>query len=265
MSDDAIIQQPPAQPPRDPSLTRAPASGPRDITIAHGLRHLRITPEDVAAAPEITSHLRQLAATIRRIGQPRRPRALADDRPTPLAYGPGADILRSWPHYLAQMSDPQCRRVLAAYRSVPRSATAFLPIEAYCVAAKVETQHVLEQLIVLLMRLGTQASTLIAAVNQPRIVQKTVDMALTDEGIADRTLFHKATGFIPTPRSAQTNITVTQNSSANAVAQSVPAPPLEATVRRLSDRFNESRALVEPPPLELPAPAPLGVEEEDDE
>jgi len=78
-------------------------------------------------------------------------------------------------------------------------------------------------------------------------------MALTDEGHEDRATLHKATGFLPSPKGAQTNIQVVQHASAtaNAQAASVAAPPPEQTIRRLVDRFNDARQIqsVERPSL----------------
>jgi hypothetical protein len=90
-------------------------------------------------------------------------------------------------------------------------------------------------------------------VNHPRVVEKSVEMALTDEGIEDRTLLAKATGFLPTPKGSRTTVNVAANANAQSAANPqvlVAAPPPENTIRRLVDRLNEARGL---PPVVVSA------------
>jgi hypothetical protein len=245
-----------------------------DLARARAYSVLGITIEEVAVAPQITSQLREIARTIRRAGQPKRIRQarksisrdngtlktsesdttviLNDDIPPP--YGPGADLPRSWPHYLSSDDHADARKVLLAYHSIPHYCRDVLPIEAFCVAAKVSPLSILGILVGSIVRMGAAARTVIAMVNQPRVVQKSVDMALTDDGIADRELLAKATGFLPTPKGAQTIINVDNKSSATANAQSavVDAPPPEQTIRRLVDRFNDARTIIAPVQDSLP-------------
>lgn len=234
-----------------------------DLTRARIYSLLGITAEEVAVATQITPDLREIAKTIRRAGQPKRTRQsrkiissdngtnrtsgsettviLNDEIPPP--YGPGADLPTAWPHYLASDDHPDAKKVLLAYHSLPHYCRHLLSIEAFCVAAKVSPLSILGILVGTIVRKGASGRTIIAMVNQPRVVQKSVEMALTDEGIADRELLAKATGFLPSPKGAQTIINVDNKSSATAQAASVAAPPPEQTVRTLVDMFNEARGL----------------------
>jgi hypothetical protein len=231
-----------------------------DLARARAYPFLGITAEEVAVAPQITPQLREIARTIRRAGQPKRIRrnkivnsgvdsttqttvsvTIDDEHAAP--YGPGADLPRSWPHYLSSDDHADARKVLLAYHSIPHYCRDVLPIEAFCVAAKVSPLSILGILVGSIVRMGAAARTVIAMVNQPRVVQKSVEMALTDDGIADRELLAKATGFLPTPKGAQTIVNVAANANAAATAQSASAPPPEQTVRTLVDLFNEARGL----------------------
>lgn len=233
-----------------------------DLTRARIYSLLGVTVEEVAVATQITPDLREIAKTIRRAGQPKRVRRskvvnsgvdsttnttinVAIDEETPPPYGPGADLPTAWPHYLASDDHPDAKKVLLAYHSIPHYCRQLLSIEAFCVAAKVSPLSILGILVGTIVRKGASGRTIIAMVNQPRVVQKSVEMALTDEGIADRELLAKATGFLPSPKGAQTIINVDNKSSANAnaTAASVSAPPPEQTVRTLVDMFNEARGL----------------------
>lgn len=232
---------------------------------------LGVTVEEVAVAPQITPELREIAKTIRREGQPKRTRRskvvnsgvdsttnttinVAIDEETPPPYGPGADLHTAWPHYLGSDDHPDAKKVLLAYHSVPHYCRTLLPIEAYCVAAKVSPLSILGILVGSIVRMGAAARTVIAMVNQPRVVQKSVEMALTDDGIADRELLAKATGFLPTPKGSQTIVNVAANASAEASPSQavVLAPPPEQTIRRLVDRFNDARGITSPVQSALP-------------
>jgi hypothetical protein len=93
--------------------------------------------------------------------------------------------------------DPDARKVSDAYRSVPASYRRLLAPEAFCLAAGVEPNRVMEILTVIAVRRMGQASTIIAAVLQPRVVGKMVERALRDDGTRERAMFLKATGFVP--------------------------------------------------------------------
>jgi hypothetical protein len=237
--------------------------------IATAYSHLGITADAVACAPQITPQLRMIANTLRREGQPKRTRKVIDvntqagiatveDTTHKSPYGPGTDLVLSWPAYLASSDHADARKVLQVYYSIPRnlrmnrSNHPIIPLEAYCVAANVSPLSILAILTGEIVRLGAQASTIIAAINHPRVVQKSVEMALTDEGIEDRNLLSKATGFLPTPKGSQTLVQVNTNATANAAAAPVTiAPPPEQTIRRLVDRFNDARELPAAPMPDL--------------
>jgi hypothetical protein len=233
----------PPDPPREGRSVRAEA-----------LHRLCVTEEDLAQEIKITPHLKAIADVIRRKGQEKIRRiakvGIRDPVPTedilkqvPPPYGPGADVAHSWPWYLEASTDPDARAILRAYHLLPKYLSRAVPIESFCIAAKVSSVRALEIIVVTCMRLGVQAENIIAAVNRPRIVQKTVDMAMTDEGVEDRMMFHKATGFLPTPKGAQTTIQVVQSTQVSANAQVAAAPPPEQTIRRMVNRFNESKQL----------------------
>lgn len=217
-------------------------------------RQLGVRPEDATQGIQISPQLRAIAKTIRRAGQPRvTTRILGggrDDVPTEertehaSPYGPGSDIYTSWPWYLSTSEDPAARKVLEAYYSIPQIHRTLLPVEAFCIAASISPMRVLELITAACVRIGAQASTIIAAVNHPRVVEKAVEMALTDEGHADRTDLHKAVGFLPTAKGSQTTIQVVQTATASAQQASVVAAPApEQSIRRLVNRFNESKQL----------------------
>ena len=164
--------------------------------------------------------------------------------------------VRTWMKFLETSSDMDAQAIIESYRSITLKHSDKLTIEAFCLAANVPTSRALELITASIVRSGAQASTIIAAAMHPKVVKKTIDMALTDDGFNDRQTLHKATGFLPSPKGSQTNINVTQNANPQVAVAHVPSP--ESTIRRLADRFNADKMIT------IPAPV-AQLEEENDE
>lgn len=96
---------------------------------------------------------------------------------------------------LAASEDPIAGKVRQAYSLVPESYRRLLPPEAFCHVAGASPWAVLDAVTVAAVRSGAMASAVVAAVNMPRVVQKTVEVALTDEGTRERRMFLRAAGF----------------------------------------------------------------------
>jgi hypothetical protein len=183
-------------------------------------QHLGIRPQDVERVPFLWPNLRGIAHRLNR--------------------GRTKDAPLVCPLDLLQWSeDPEACKVLQKYRSVPQSYRRLLPAEAYCRAAGVSPLHVLEVVTGVAVRLGTQTSAILAAVWHPHVVKKTIEMALTDEGIADRNALHRATAFTPLPKGSTTIVNVQQNAQGQLPVTCVPTPRIEDTIRILTARFNE--------------------------
>jgi hypothetical protein len=203
----------------------------------------------VLSLPPITSQLRMIASKLRKRRLPVSPF-----------------------YYLNCAPGDDARRIVEAYYSLPKNQRELVPIEAYCLAVGVNSTDILETIVRAIASVSRQASAAIASANHPAVVEKTVEMALTDEGIEDRTTLHKAVGFLPTPKGSQITVNASANSAAQASAPvAVIAPPPEATIRRLVDRFNDAapRALPVAPPADLPERMPyedaIAVEVDDEE
>jgi hypothetical protein len=98
--------------------------------------------------------------------------------------------------------------------------------------------RILEVVTGVAVRLGTQASAILAAIWHSHVVEKTIEMALTDEGIADRNALHRATGFTPLPKGSTTIVNVQQNAQGQVPVNGFPAPRPEDTIRQLTAAFN---------------------------
>jgi hypothetical protein len=112
--------------------------------------------------------------------------------------GPSGDPIRGL-DFLEASEDPEARKVLKPYLSVPESYRRLLPPEAFCQVAGVSPFVVLEAITVAAVRRGVMASAIVAAVNHPRVVLKTIEVALRDDGIKERAMLHKSMGLWSTP------------------------------------------------------------------
>jgi len=89
------------------------------------------------------------------------------------------------------------------------------------------------------LRSSMDTARLRAAVAMPSIVERSIEVALTARGTADRKMQLQHSGFLPIPAGCQTNIIMQSNATAQPV---VVAPRPEETIKRLSDIFNAMRA-----------------------
>ncbi len=145
-----------------------------------GYQSLGVNPKDVQCVPFLANQLRRIARAVRGAG--------TDD--------PAAAPVRPL-EYLRNCEDPEARKVLEAYEKVPESYRRLLRPEDFCHAAGVSPWRVLECITVVAVREGTQSSAIVASILVPRVVAKTVERALQDDGIRERTMLLKATGFLP--------------------------------------------------------------------
>jgi hypothetical protein len=138
---------------------------------------LGVDPKDVQQLPYFRGQLRRIARHVNLGVQP-------EDQSAAF------DLLQS-------SEDDEARKVWNAYNSVPESYRRLLPAEAFCHAAGVSPARVLEAIAAVAVRQGAQASAIIASVMHPRVVSKTIERALQDDGVKDRMALHRATGFLP--------------------------------------------------------------------
>jgi len=87
------------------------------------------------------------------------------------------------------------------------------------------------------IRFSMYTARLRAAVAMPSIVERSIEVALTDQGVADRKMQLQHSGFLPTPAGSQTNIAIMQSNTAAQPAVAA-APKPEETIRPLSEKFN---------------------------
>jgi len=195
---------------------------------ARAYEKLGIQPNDVACSVRVTPRLRMIKGCRDQAGNPMDPIAFA------------IECLRT--------SDaPDARKFLAIYDDItlPRYVRDELPLEAFIVASGVQPERFFGIVMETAFRNSVQLGQVIASIHHPQIVEMSSQLAAAvPEATEDRLWHFKNMGFLPTPKGQQTSINV--NVAASAQAASVAAPALtspEERVLRLSDRFNDRRAI----------------------
>lgn len=184
-----------------------------------------ITPEQVAALPKITPRLK------------RKMKELAEkDMPDDVYY------------YLEASGDPAATKVKEKYALLNYSQKKRVTLEELCAAAEVSPHDILTAMMDAIHHLFRYDATFRLSSAQTEVADKTVEMALTDEGFKDREMYMKVVGLMPQPKGAQTLINVTQNQRTTPQVV-VMAPSADNSIRRLSDRMNKL----------LPAPEAINV------
>lgn len=147
--------------------------------------------------------------------------------------------------YLRATSHPAARRFIAVYDDLrwPSEVRQLLPIEAFCIAAKVSSDDLLSAIARSVREINQLAGAVKAAEAHPEVVD--TSSALARAGDLDHaTLNMKHMEFLPSPKGSRVNINLSANAQAQAVSQSaaITAPAPEQTIRRIHDRFNALRA-----------------------
>jgi len=149
-------------------------------------------------------------------------------------------------YYLAASSDLEARGLMAIYKQSWKQVRDALPLEAFCVAAGVDPNRILDSLVKSIERLKALKSAVKLSVSQDEIVDTNIASALDIEnGYKDRRLHMQVSGLMPMPKGSRTvvNVQTSANASSAPVQQAMvmPAPSPEQTVRRLSERLHAIR------------------------
>ena len=198
------------------------------LTKIAAYRKLGIESKALLSVPQITPLLTEIMSGLKKRGLPTDP------------Y-----------HYLDASSDLEARALMAIHKSCGKQVRDTLPLEAFCVAAGVDPNRILDSLVKVIERMKALKSAVNLSISQPEIVDATIEAAKDIEnGHKDRVLHMKVSGLMPMPKGARTVVNVQTSASASSApvqqAVIVPAPPPEQTVRRLSERLHAVRGALPP-------------------
>lgn len=152
---------------------------------------------------------------------------------------------------LARTNDPRAERFMDAWDALDASEQqAREAADALCKRAGLTPIELLGVVAEAAYRYAMYTTQIKVALALPSIVERSVDAALTDDGVADRRMLFLHSGFLPTPKGSQ--VAFTQIVQAQAAQPAVVLPRPEETIRRLANRFNEARGLPSLPAVALP-------------
>lgn len=178
-------------------------------------KKLGITPEQVETLPKITKHLKKLMAEMP-----------AKDMPDDIEY------------YLEAAADPVAMKVKQKRALLNYNQKKRVSLEELCAAAEVSPHELQSSIMDAIHRLFRYDATFKLSSSQTDVADKTVQMAMQDEGFKDREMYMKIVGLMPQPKGAQTLINVTQHAQ-HSPQTIVMAPSADSSIRRLSDRMNK--------------------------
>jgi hypothetical protein len=138
---------------------------------AQALRRLKVSPAQLAAAPEITPLLKQASGGLKQVL-------------TAMRFAPD-DLIASF---------------LLKYDSIPVGDRECLPMEAIAVAAELNVSHLLGSIMMALQAQSVNAVKIIAMTAHPKITEARVMYGLMPLGERDRTALDTAMGFLPSPK-----------------------------------------------------------------
>lgn len=156
---------------------------------------------------------------------------------------------------MATMNDAGIARFLDAWDALSASEQQARGMaDAVCARIGLAPADLLKVVADAAVRFAISGAQLGTALALPSVVEHSIEVALTDKGIADRRMLLLHSGFLPGPKNGQTGYLAKRSAQGNTPEQlaSVPAPSPELTIRRLADRFNDARAV--PPAAQATCP-----------
>lgn len=185
--------------------------------VQEAYERLGITKEEMNAAPRITHILRELPGKL--------------DRAIEFLRGSG---------------EPDARKWLGVYDSVPVSYRKLLPFEAYCVAAGTTTRRMLEVVTGACFEQSDAVAALLSKTAKPAILQRSIKLAQKPKQWEDRKMIMQHEGYAPIPKTQVVN--VQGDVSMDNRIQSINVGELsgiESKMSRIADRFNERMGVLD--------------------
>lgn len=114
-------------------------------------------------------------------------------------------IKPSWKHYLeyvklaAQDGDTDMLKVMGSYGGLTRHEQNTIMPEQLCGLSGVPVEALFGAVCTQLWRSSRMEANIITAAAYPRVIERTAKNAAAKGGIRDREMFHKHTGFLPSP------------------------------------------------------------------
>jgi hypothetical protein len=146
----------------------------------------------------------------------------------------------------ARTSDPRAARFLDSWDALSASEQQLRgAADAVCMRIGLAPIDLLTVVMDVGIRFSICGAQIKAAMALSSIVERSIETALTPEGVADRKMLFQHAGFLPITKTSQTAYSAIRNADGNNSTQApgVSMPPIEHTIRTLSERLNEARGL----------------------
>lgn len=115
--------------------------------------------------------------------------------------------------------DPKVKELIHRWDTLSHSQKARVTLDDLCIAVDVPPVDLLKEVAGIAFSMNVDISNLIAAIHQPRVVDRTIKAAMRADGVDDRRMLHQHSGFLPAPRGAQINVSTTVSAQAAAAAK----------------------------------------------
>lgn len=118
----------------------------------------------------------------------------------------------SWRSYIDYVSlaardgDKDMGKYLASYAQLSKKEQLTHTPETLCDLSGVKPADLFGSVCGQVWASSQREASMLIAINHPRVIEKTAKFALQAKGVKDREMFHKGTGFLPTPKGAQISI-----------------------------------------------------------
>lgn len=133
----------------------------------------------------------------------------------------------------------EAQRVLELVDAAPESYVEKLPLEAFCVAAKVNPKRLFGIIAECVFEESQNEALLIAAKETPAVVEATVESAKGGSSAAQKMILQHAK-IAPVPKTAITTIIGNPVIEQGSRTQTVVMPIAEDGVKKMSERFNRN-------------------------
>lgn len=136
----------------------------------------------------------------------------------------------------AREGDKEMAKVYRTWVDLPPREKQTISPEMLCDLCSVKPSVLIGAVTAQLWAQNSQEASMITAIYHPRVIERTAKQALNGKnGFGDRELFHKATGFLPTPKGGGITIDASQKTLVAGGNSKVPAslPSMETEMMNL--------------------------------
>lgn len=139
--------------------------------------------------------------------------------------------------YMRGSDETEVSKFLDIYDRLSRDEKEFLEYEGICAAAGVSGKKLFGIIVAEAMATSEQQVAFISAIKTPDVIDATLEIAKQPGGHRERKLVAQASGWLPRPKGAQTNIQINTANMGNRQGNVIDLPPFDQDIRELGEKF----------------------------